>query len=645
MTKYADFKSYIQDKYSLLLTEAIQKFVNEHHDGIGFHGFNVLSLSEQRIENIEVKSLVCHEEGIGDLLRMEVRTAADIVEMSLGTKKIEAGRKTRWFIVHMTAELNQGLHDVKTYKTEENYYGEFDPEGALDAYLIPYIRTDDLEDIGDNFFECYCSDAIYNEWVLPYSHIMRKMGIQAVESTLPDNVFGRMYFKPTRIKHWYKYWPTHPKSEVEEIVPAGTMVVNQQHHFLGNYGSALNTIAHELAHWELHRKFFEIMELLDENVNQLSCEVTPEMPREDMTGVQKAIWWAEWQANNLAPRIVMPRTLFLEVLAQCYDDNFTPVYYKGQYLEEALEKTAELFGVSRYEAKVRAIQLGIMEAEGTFLYAEKYYVYPISFKRQSLSKNQTFAIDRKSYEKLLKNDVEFNSLIEQGHFVYAECFVVQNDPLYVRESNTPHMEGVLVLTEYARENADECCLIFEREYKTDGKFDFAYYGQCYLSKELTDDILVETKPTTDLSNQNLKVRASSAAKLKSEGSSLMAIMRDLPNSFSGTFDKHMKRVKKPDGKKITNIEMSIRTGLSEDYIAKLRKDELNVSLETVCALCVGLQLQPCFSKDMLRKSRNDFPMTDDGYFQSRILDEMYMEPLFDINEVFKEHEMPIWGKV
>ncbi len=61
-------------------------------------------------------------------------------------------------------------------------------------------------------------------------------------------------------------------------------------------------------------------------------------------------------------------------MTQCYEDNFTPVHYKGQYLEEALEKTAQMFGVSRYEAKVRAIQLGIMEAEGTMLYSEAFFM-------------------------------------------------------------------------------------------------------------------------------------------------------------------------------------------------------------------------------------------------------------------------------
>ena len=98
---YTDFKSYFQDKYSDMLAEAIQAFVNKHHDGIGFHGINVLSITDQKVENIEVKSLVCHEDGIGDSLRMEVRTAADIVEMSLGTKAIEAGRKTRNFLRYL----------------------------------------------------------------------------------------------------------------------------------------------------------------------------------------------------------------------------------------------------------------------------------------------------------------------------------------------------------------------------------------------------------------------------------------------------------------------------------------------------------------------------------------------------------------
>lgn len=54
------------------------------------------------------------------------------------------------------------------------------------------------------------------------------------------------------------------------------------------------------------------------------------------------------------------------------------------------------------------------------------------------------------------------------------------------------------------------------------------------------------------------------------------------------------------------------------------------------------ELRP--TRGMLNKSRNSFPYTDDGYFQLRILEEMYMEPLSSINEVLVESGIKPWGK-
>lgn len=646
IVKYRDFKSYIQKNYYDDLSRGLQVYVDDFHDGIGFHGINVLSITEQKVDNIEVKSLLCRDEGLGDLIRMEARVSADIIEMSMGTKAVEAARKTRWFIVHMTAELKNGLHDLKVQKVEEYYSAEFDPEGALDAYLIPYIYTKDLENIADEFFDLYCQDAIFNEYQLPYGHVMQQMGLSVVEGSLPDNVFGRIYFKPATIKYWTNANRYIQSSEVEEKIRPGTMVINKRHYFMGEFGSALNTIAHELAHWYLHQKFFEILALLDADMNQLSCEITPQIPDSNMNGVQKAIWWAEWQANNLAPRIAMPREIFFDVLNKCYMENYsTPVFHKGEHLEIALEKTAQLFGVSKFEAKVRAIQLGIMEAEGTYIWGNRRYTPAISFARNALKKNQTFIIDKDNYEDLLVSDEEFAKMIDDQEFVYAECFVVLNDPLYVKwGTDYLYDEKRMVLTDYARDNADECCLRFERYFDTNGNYDFEYYGQCYLSKELTNKILVETKLTDDLDNQNIIDRAKVVSKLKNEGNTLMSILRNLPTSFSGTFDSHMKRVKQENGRKMTNIEMSIRTGLSEDYIAKLRKEELNVQSSTVAALCMGLHLEPCFSKDMLEKARANFPLTEEGYYQKRLLEEFYMEPLTSVDALLREAGLSTWGK-
>ena len=45
---YTDFKTYIQDKFADYLLKQVSAFVNEYHDGIGFHTLNVLSGSMSR---------------------------------------------------------------------------------------------------------------------------------------------------------------------------------------------------------------------------------------------------------------------------------------------------------------------------------------------------------------------------------------------------------------------------------------------------------------------------------------------------------------------------------------------------------------------------------------------------------------------
>lgn len=106
----------------------------------------------------------------------------------------------------------------------------------------------------------------------------------------------------------------------------------------------------------------------------------------------------------------------------------------------------------------------------------------------------------------------------------------------------------------------------------------------------------------------------------------------------------MKRLKKEDGTKMTNLELALRTGLSDRYIQDLRKEEKNVSYETVCAICIGLHLHPKFSNDLIKKSRNDYPLTEEGYFGQFLIEHHYMETLDLCNEKLREMGYKTWGK-
>ena len=159
MAKYPDLKSFVNVNYIDVLSSEIQKFVDKNLDGNGFHSINVVSLMQHRVENVAVKTIRCQEAGL-QKIKMKIGVAADIVDLTLGTKKTEASRKTRWFYVTVEANIDEKLKDPIPLYTEEFYSGHFEKESALDQFLLPYVYTAELENMADDFTLFYCTDAI-----------------------------------------------------------------------------------------------------------------------------------------------------------------------------------------------------------------------------------------------------------------------------------------------------------------------------------------------------------------------------------------------------------------------------------------------------------------------------------------------------
>lgn len=71
------------------------------------------------------------------------------------------------------------------------------------------------------------------------------------------------------------------------------------------------------------------------------------------------------------------------------------------------------------------------------------------------------------------------------------------------------------LTDYAREHVDECCLIFDWESVSGRKDDGGFYGQCYLSKDISVDNRIEHDYNPDFeNNQTVEEMAKAAADYK-----------------------------------------------------------------------------------------------------------------------------------
>lgn len=641
---YKSFKEYIEINYNDLLRSEIERFVEKNHDGQGFHSLNVLSLLKQKVENLQVMSLSCRSD-FGPKIEIDVYVKADIVSKGLGTSEYDADRKTKWFTVYLKAVLRDGLHGVETISVDEYYNGKFDIENALDAYLVPYISSDQLEDLADDFTQFIYGDDTYTGWGSPLKKNLEELELTWYLSDLPEGEMGRMYFreKEEEYDEWYRV-PGRmlPKIEtVHKVVPPGTMLISKDHYFINGYGSRADTIAHEIVHWDKHGLFFEVVSLLNGDEKSLCCEAEPVGSPDGLEGIAKARWWAEWQANALAPRYLMPRWIFEEEFQQrvekyAHDDYLS----RGERLEYAMREIAEVFEVSRLEVKLRALQLGYKQAEGTFLRVRGHEHPAFSFNPEALDDYQTFILDSKNGSRLYNEDPRFAELIDSEQFVYTGCVVCKNDPLYVKKTDDPRYPQGYALTDYALEHVDFCCLKFTRHYTRDDKA-FEYYDACYLSKDVDVPNFKEAREIDYSINEDILVERQGLKEYEEEGERLAGILASLPPTFWGTFDAHMNRLKKE--KKLTNEEMQFRTGLSEKYIRDLRKGYQNVSPSTVYALCIGLHLHPYLSDDFIKKGRADFPLTKEGMYYRTLIERHYMEPLSYVNEKLKARGYKPWG--
>ena len=208
------------------------------------------------------------------------------------------------------------------------------------------------------------------------------------------------------------------KFENDNIKP-GTMLINKEMNFLGGEISQILTIAHEISHWYLHKKLFKLLELLDSDIEMFSCEKMPSHWDDKMDDFQKAHWYAEWQANELAIKVAMPSAIVKEALQEAYNEvSKKPYINKGYMIEETLEKLSDLFNVPTWVGKQRLRQLEYDIFDGVYLNIDGVDYQPIYFTPGTLKPNQTFIISRSDYDKIYNNNPNFAELIDNNKYIY-----------------------------------------------------------------------------------------------------------------------------------------------------------------------------------------------------------------------------------
>jgi len=147
----------------------------------------------------------------------------------------------------------------------------------------------------------------------------------------------------------------------------GTVFINQGLLGMSERARRRFTLAHEVAHWVLHRSyhspFNQRFHFRKEYQNFIACRATRvECANHDRNTVYGL---EEWQADSLAASLLMPIELFKEIARIVFYEYFgSSIYSEIKYthtLSEAIGKIAKVFMVSKKATEIRLKHLGFIE--------------------------------------------------------------------------------------------------------------------------------------------------------------------------------------------------------------------------------------------------------------------------------------------
>lgn len=629
--KYDTFASYLEDAYYNQIFSKIKSYLFNNKGRLDLSTSVVPDPSYVELSDFQIMGISYHESDI-NRIECKITIRAEVEISGRGRRDYESDSTECWLSIPFAATLKNGLKYVNIGHASEYSRELFRAEDALTKYLVPYIYAKDLDKHAEKFLERYCPRALKEPMPLPIKEIVEQMGLTVYHAPLPGGIFGRTYFNDANVE---VYGNKACTEIVEKSTSPGTVLVNPDVFFMRNIGSVNNTVIHECVHWDKHYKFFELQKLLNPDIQAISCAVVEEYKKKP-NQLEDELSWMEWQANALTPKILIPAKTGKAKLSEILNrlrSSFHGHLRNGYIMELAISEFADFFKVSTTAAKIRAVELGFEQAAGVFNFVDGKNYPPFSFQKGSLKKGQTFIIDRNNIivESLFNQDLADD--FKAGRFIHAGGLFVINDPKYVSiiEDTEP------ALTEYALEHIDECCLVFDRTTRVSSHYDDSFYRICFLCRDADSKSFVEAKfNPREGKNEDVQKRAREMATIAAEAKRISDILAEVPSSFCGTLDYHIKR------RKYTNEKLEERTGISSRMLQDYRnKKDAKPTLQSVLALCIGLNLHPSFSYDLIAKAGYNIMTASEEFLVYRyLIDNHHMENIFMWNEKLRDAGIP-----
>lgn len=576
MPKYESFTQYLSIHYSKMLCDELAKFIlregrkeskrkNEtfQYNGVQIHNGGIIGVkfTKSELEHVEFEVFI--------------RVDYYLVKNNRSGEPTLVPGDGHLYSTHMRGGFNTGFEigGGKTEKINKKPFTE-----RLTKALVHVIDKEKMEQYATKFLKYYCPEALETPMALDLTKILNDKGVTWHSAPLTSGVFGKTYFADD-VAEIYDENQCRKRVNIKR----GTILINTIKADERGDGALRNTIVHEAVHWFYHNNYFGLRHLLN---NEQTCAICYKSEREID---DEDIKWMESQARSLAPKILLPKKMFIKKFKEEYKhhknvakslSNIFGMQRDAEILAETITTLASFFEVSKQSVKYRLIELGYVEADGVLNYnpdAKRYFTN-YQFNKKKLSDHQTFHLSKESYLNLLESNQIISEAIRSRKLIYIGGLLVVNNPKYIINDK---------ITDYAINHVDECCVIFN--IKNDSKpfkehaMTFALCAGGSSSKvqaEINDEQYAFIIKQADENAQHYERHK-----------------RKLPGTFGATIDYHCEK-----------------TGQSYEWIAdicditattlrKFRNDDFDdIKLINIIKFGIGLKLSQPYIQDLINKS-------------------------------------------
>lgn len=407
----------------------------------------------------------------------------------------------------------------------------------------------------------------------------------------------------------------------------GSILVDKDVVFKRNVGSYNNTVIHECVHWELHKVFHEVKMVLDKDHSQVSSWTEENLADSSMW---TSLDWMEWQANGIAPRILMPKVQTRIKIRELFQTLtlVNPDISRSELVQEVVDNLATFFEVSRQAAKIRMIDLGFKEANGVYNYLDDRYMHNFAFELEAFDKGSSYTITSNDLCFEYCFNESFRQIIDRNMFIYVDNHLCLKDKKFIYMTK----DGP-IMTDYAYEHMDECCLIFKVKSKNFTSISNETYYDYVLNRGVTKESEIKADFVDILQNPSLMDQLPPLDMMKL-GKKISELLKELPFEFSGTLRSHRKR------KNCTQPFLAKLVGITERTLRDYETLEDNLPrLELTLSFCFALKLRPELSDDMIKKAGHQLTISPPHQVYKMLLSTSYYKPLSEINSILQAAKM------